>query len=42
MIEQEDLDDLKENIKQGMPEWLATMKRYEDEEVTDLGEVWGL
>lgn len=35
IIEKEDLDDLKETIKQGMPEWLATLNRYDDLSVED-------
>lgn len=41
-IEQEELDDLKDMIKEGMPDWIATMKRYDDPSITDMGEVWGL
>lgn len=41
-IEQEELDDLKEIIKEEMPEWIATMKRYDDPSITDMAEVWGL
>lgn len=41
-IDKEDLDDLKERIKEDMPEWIATMTRYEDPSITDMGEVWGL
>lgn len=41
-IDKEDLDDLKECIKEDMPEWIATMERYDDPSITDMGEVWGL
>ena len=41
-IDKEDLDDLKERIKEDMPEWIATMNRYEDPSITDMGDVWGL
>lgn len=37
-----DLDELKERIKDEMPEWIATMKRYDDPSITDMEEVWGL
>lgn len=42
LIAQQELDDLKEIIKADMPEWIATMKRYDDESITDMDEVWGL
>jgi hypothetical protein len=30
-IKQEDLDDLNDSIKEDMPEWIATMKRYDEQ-----------
>jgi site-specific recombinase XerD len=42
LVSGEDLDDLKETIKEEMPEWLATVDRYNDPSITDMGEVWGL
>ncbi|MCD6225209.1 MAG: recombinase [Deltaproteobacteria bacterium] len=42
MIKKEELDDLKVTIKEEMPEWIATMKRYDDQSITDMDEVWGL
>ena len=42
MITKDDLDNLKVKIKEEMPEWIATMKRYADESITDMEEVWGL
>jgi len=42
MIEKDDLDGLKETIKDEMPEWIATMKRYDDLSITDMDEVWGV
>ena len=41
-IEKEDLDDLKKRIKEDMPEWIATMERYDDPSITDMEEVWGI
>ena len=41
-IEKEDLNDLKSIIKEEMSEWIATMDRYNDDSITDMGEVWGL
>lgn len=41
MIEKEELDSLKETIKDGMPRWVARMKRYDDPSITDMGVVWG-
>lgn len=35
-IDKDDLADLKETIKEGMPEWLATLKRYDDPSVDDV------
>lgn len=40
-VEKEDLDELKQDIKEGMPEWLATVDRYDDPAV-DSENVWGL
>lgn len=36
LIEKEDLADLKETIKEGMSEWLATLDRYDDPSVEDV------
>ena len=41
-IEKEQLDMLKETIKDEMPERIATMRRYDDESITDMNEVWWL
>ena len=41
-ISADDLEELKETIKEGMPEWLGTMDRYDDPGITDPEEVWGL
>ncbi len=41
LLAQQELDDLKESIKAEMPEWIAIMKRYDDESITDMEEVWG-
>lgn len=37
---QERLDDLNEAIREEMSEWIATMNRYDDQSITDMGEVW--
>jgi pSer/pThr/pTyr-binding forkhead associated (FHA) protein len=37
-----ELDDLKKTIKAGMPEWVATMRRYDDPSITDMEDVWGI
>jgi site-specific recombinase XerD len=42
MVTKEDLDDLKARIKEDMPEWIATMKRYDNPSITNMHEVWGL
>ncbi len=36
------LYDLKEMIKEEMPEWLATLERYDDPNITSSEEIWGL
>ena len=36
LIEKNDLDNLKETIKEDMPEWLATLDRYDDPSVDDV------
>ena len=41
-ITQEEFSELKETIKEEMPEWIATLKRYLDEDIEDMDEVWGL
>lgn len=38
-IDKEDLDELKEDIREGMPEWLGRMARYDDPNV-DFEDVW--
>jgi hypothetical protein len=41
-VEKEALDRLQARIKEEMPEWIATLQRYDDPSITDMGEVWGL
>jgi hypothetical protein len=41
-VDKEDLDSLKKTIKEEMPEWLATVGRYDDPSITDMEEIWGL
>jgi len=41
-IEQEELDNLKLQIKDEMPEWLATLARFDDPDIDDPAEVWNL
>lgn len=36
------LSEMKEMIKEDMPEWLATMGRYDDPDIEDMEEVWGI
>jgi len=36
LIDKDDLSDLKETIKENMPEWLATLERYDDPSVEDV------
>ncbi len=42
LVDEDDLAALKETIKEEMPEWLATLERYDDPSIDDMGEVWGL
>ncbi|MEA3417118.1 MAG: recombinase [Thermodesulfobacteriota bacterium] len=41
-ISEEAFSTLKESIKEEMPEWLATLNRYDDPDIEDMEEVWGL
>jgi site-specific recombinase XerD len=41
-VSKDDLDSLKETIKEEMPDWLATLARYDDPSITDMEEIWGL
>lgn len=41
-VSKDDLDSLKDTIKEEMPDWLATLARYDDPSITDMEEVWGL
>ena len=36
LIDKEDLTDLKQTMKEDMPEWLATLGRYDDPSVEDI------
>ena len=41
-VMKEEYNELQKIIKKEMPEWLATMDRYDDPEIEDMEEVWGL
>ena len=41
-ISQASYEELKEKIKEDMQEWLDTMDRYDDPDIEDMEEVWGL
>ena len=41
-VSAEALQDLKETIKEEMPEWVGTVERYDDPDITDPEEIWGL
>lgn len=41
-IDNDDFEELKDIIKEEMPQWLSTMERYDDPDIEDMGEVWGL
>jgi hypothetical protein len=36
LVDTEDLIDMKQRIKEDMPEWLATLDRYDDLSVEDV------
>ena len=40
LINQDELQELKETIKYQMSEWLATLERYDDPLINDLSDVW--
>lgn len=42
LVSAEELDQLKETIKEGMPDWLETLDRYDNPSITDMREVWDL
>ena len=42
LVGTEDVQDLKDAIKEGMPEWVATCERYDDPDIEDPSEIWGL
>ena len=41
-ISKESFEYLKETIKEDMPEWIATMERYDDPDIEDPEEIWRL
>jgi site-specific recombinase XerD len=41
-IDEEKYNELKEEIKTNMQDWLDTMDRYDDPEIEDMEEIWGL
>ena len=42
LVENEAVEFLKEEIKEEMPNWLETLRRYDDASITEMEEVWGL
>lgn len=41
-VEKEQLEDLKTDIKEKLPEWIATLERYDDDSIEDMEDVWQL
>lgn len=41
LVSESDVTLLYETIKEDLPDWLATLRRYEDPTITDPMEVWG-
>ncbi len=42
IVDEDDYFELKEEIKDNMQEWLDTLDRYDDPEIEDVEEIWGL
>jgi hypothetical protein len=42
LVTKETLQDMRETIRDNMPEWLLTLKRYDDPSITDPEDIWGL
>ncbi len=40
-VDFESLQEMKESIKDEMPQWLETLRRYDDPEIDDVAEIWG-
>ncbi len=40
-VSREDLDDLKDRIKEDLPEWLANSRRFDDPDIDDPAQIWG-
>ena len=40
LIDKDDLQELKETIKEEMSEWLETLRRYDDPLTEDMSDVW--
>ena len=41
LVTEESVRQLHETIKEGLPDWLARMRRYDDPTITDPEEIWG-
>ena len=39
-ISKESLDELKQTIKEEMPEWIATVNRYDDPDIENSEDIW--
>ena len=42
LVSEEAVNEMLETIREEMPEWIATVKRYDDPSITDPGDIWGL
>ena len=42
IVDKVTLEAVRETTKTGLPEWLATLARYDDPDIDDPAEVWGL
>lgn len=41
LINKDDLEQLKETIKENLSDWLSTLERYDDPSIEDMSDVWG-
>ena len=41
IVDKVTLEAVRETTKTGLPEWLATLARYDDPDIDDPAEVWG-
>ena len=40
-VDKEELEEMKLTIKENMSNWISTLRRYDDQSINDMEEVWG-